>query len=93
MSAATINQGGAFKFRATHVGSDTTLAKIISLVEDASATKAPIARLADKISGVFVPIVIAIAFIVTAVWLITGSNFEFALAMGITVLVIFVLVH
>ena len=88
VSAATINQAGAFKFRATHVGSDTTLAKIISLVEDASATKAPIARLADKISGVFVPIVIAIAIIATAVWLITGANFEFALAMGITVLVI-----
>ncbi|MGI6143813.1 MAG: heavy metal translocating P-type ATPase [bacterium] len=88
VSTATINQGGAFKFRATHVGADTTLAKIIALVEDASATKAPIARLADKISAVFVPIVIAIAVVATAGWLIAGASFEFALSMGITVLVI-----
>ncbi|MFY9417347.1 MAG: heavy metal translocating P-type ATPase, partial [bacterium] len=88
VSTATINQGGAFKFRATHVGADTTLAKIIALVEDASATKAPIARLADKISAVFVPIVIAIAVLATAAWLLAGASFEFALSMGITVLVI-----
>jgi len=88
VSTGTINQGGAFKFRATHVGAETTLAKIIALVEDASASKAPIARLADQISGVFVPVVIVIAVVATAGWLIAGASFEFALSMGITVLVI-----
>jgi Cu+-exporting ATPase len=88
VSAATINQGGAFKFRATHVGAETTLAKIIALVEDANATKAPIARLADKISAIFVPLVISIALLTTVVWLLAGASFEFALSMGITVLVV-----
>ena len=88
VSAATINHMGAFRFKATHVGSDTTLAKIIALVEDANATRAPIARLADTISGVFVPIVIGIAIITVVVWLFAGASFEFALAIGITVLVI-----
>ncbi|NMB36079.1 MAG: heavy metal translocating P-type ATPase [Firmicutes bacterium] len=88
VSAATINQTGAFKFRATHVGAETTLAKIIALVEDANATKAPVARLADKISAIFVPLVIGIAVITTAGWLLAGAGFEFALSMGITVLVI-----
>ncbi len=88
VSAATINQTGAFKFRATHVGADTTLAKIIALVEDANATKAPVSRLADKISAIFVPLVIGIAVITTAGWLFAGATFEFALSMGITVLVI-----
>ncbi|HHU76510.1 MAG TPA: cadmium-translocating P-type ATPase, partial [Firmicutes bacterium] len=88
VSAATINQAGAFKFRATHVGEETTLAKIIALVEDANATKAPVARLADKISAIFVPTVIGIALLTTAAWLIAGAGFEFALSMGITVLVI-----
>ncbi|MGI5875797.1 MAG: heavy metal translocating P-type ATPase [Dethiobacteria bacterium] len=88
VSAATINQAGAFKFRATHVGAETTLAKIIALVEDANATKAPIARLADKISAIFVPSVIGIALLASVIWLITGAGFEFALSMGITVLVV-----
>lgn len=88
VSAATVNQAGAFKFRATHVGADTTLAKIIALVEDANATKAPIASLADKISGIFVPLVIGIALLAAAGWLFAGAGFEFALSVGITVLVI-----
>ncbi|NLJ56363.1 MAG: heavy metal translocating P-type ATPase [Firmicutes bacterium] len=88
VSAATINQGGAFKFRATHVGAETTLAKIIALVEDANATKAPVARLADTISGIFVPVVISIAVLTAAGWLLGGATFEFALSMGITVLVV-----
>lgn len=88
VSAATINLSGTFKFRATHVGQDTTLAKIIALVEDANATKAPIAKLADKISAVFVPVVMSIALIATAGWLFAGYSFEFALSIGISVLVI-----
>jgi len=88
VSAATINRSGAFRFRATEVGVDTTLAKIISLVEEASATRAPIARLADQISAVFVPVVMAIALIATAGWLFAGQSFEFALSIGISVLVI-----
>jgi Cu+-exporting ATPase len=88
VSAATLNQAGAFKFRATHVGADTTLAKIIALVEDANATKAPIARLADKISAIFVPVVMSIALLATAGWLFAGASFEFALSMGITVLIV-----
>ena len=86
--AATINKTGYFRFRAEKVGDDTTLAKIIQLVEDANATKAPIAKLADKISGVFVPVVISIAIITVLVWLFMGFSFEFALSLGITVLVI-----
>ncbi len=86
--AATINKTGYFKFRAEKVGDDTTLAQIIQLVEDANATKAPIAQLADRISAVFVPTVIAIALTTTAVWLVLGQPFVFALSMGITVLVI-----
>ena len=88
MSAATINQSGFFKFRATQIGEDTTLAKIIALVEDANATKAPIAKLADKISAVFVPVVMSIALIATLVWLFAGHSFEFALSIGISILVI-----
>lgn len=86
--AATINKTGYFQFRAEKVGDDTTLAKIIQLVEDANATKAPIAKMADKISGVFVPVVIAIAIVTVIVWLLMGYDFEFALSLGITVLVI-----
>jgi len=86
--AATINKTGFFKFKAQKVGDDTTLAKIIQLVEDASSSKAPIAKLADKISGIFVPIVITIAVLATIVWLILGASFEFALSIGIAILVI-----
>lgn len=86
--AATINKTGAFTFRAEKVGDDTTLAQIIRLVEDANATKAPIAKLADKISSVFVPAVLAIAAVAASVWLLLGYPFDFALSMGITVLVI-----
>lgn len=86
--AATINKTGFFKFKAERVGDDTTLAQIIQLVEDASSSKAPISKLADKISGIFVPIVIAIALISTIVWLSLGQSFEFALSIGISVLVI-----
>ena len=86
--AATINKTGYFKFKAEKVGDDTTLAQIIKLVEDANSTKAPIAKLADKISGIFVPVVIAIAILTSILWMVSGQSFEFALAMGITVLVI-----
>ncbi|HWP51279.1 MAG TPA: heavy metal translocating P-type ATPase [Clostridia bacterium] len=86
--AATINKTGYFKFEAQKVGDDTTLAQIIRLVEEAGSSKAPIAKLADKISGIFVPVVIAVALIATAVWLATGQSFEFALSIGIAVLVI-----
>ncbi len=86
--AATINKTGSFQFRAEKVGDDTTLAKIIQLVEDANSTKAPIAKLADKISGIFVPTVIAIAILTVVVWMLMGYDFEFALSLGITVLVI-----
>lgn len=86
--AATINKAGFFKFRATKVGSDTTLAQIIRLVEDASASKAPIAKMADKISGVFVPVVICIAAAATIIWLLLGQTPEFAISIGISVLVI-----
>ncbi len=85
---ATVNKSGFFKFKATKVGENTTLAQIIKLVEEAGGSKAPIAKLADKVSGVFVPIVIAIAVITAAVWLILGYPFSFALTMGISVLVI-----
>lgn len=86
--SATINRNGTFKMVATKVGNDTTLSQIIKLVDNASNTKAPIARLADKVSGVFVPIVIAIALVTFAVWLISGATPDFSLSMGITVLVI-----
>ncbi|MBO6040672.1 MAG: heavy metal translocating P-type ATPase, partial [Oscillospiraceae bacterium] len=88
VSAATINQSGYLRCRATRVGQDTTLAQIIHMVSDAAATKAPIARIADKVSGVFVPAVIGIAAVVIAGWLLTGQSLSFALARGISVLVI-----
>ncbi len=86
--AATINQSGYIRFRATKVGDDTTLAQIIRLVEEASASKAPIAKLADKVSGIFVPVVMIIALLSAVIWLLTGATFEFALSIGIAVLVI-----
>lgn len=85
---ASINKSGYFKFEAQNVGDDTTLSQIIRLVEEASSSKAPISKLADKISSIFVPVVIAIAVIATVVWLIMGATFEFALSIGIAVLVI-----
>ncbi|WP_053982859.1 heavy metal translocating P-type ATPase [Niameybacter massiliensis] len=85
---ASMNKTGTFKFKAVHVGSDTTLSQIIKLVEDASGSKAPIAKLADQISSVFVPVVIGIAIVATIVWLFLGAPFEFALSIGISVLVI-----
>ena len=85
---ATINKGGFVKLKATKVGEDTAFAKIIALVEEASATKAPIAKLADKIAGIFVPIIMGIALITFIAWIITGASFEFALSSAITVLVI-----
>lgn len=88
VSAATLNQSGFIKCRATRVGEDTTLSQIIQMVSDAAATKAPIAKIADKVSGVFVPTVIAIAIITMAVWLLLGQSVGFALARGISVLVI-----
>lgn len=86
--SATINKTGFFKFRATKVGDDTTLAQIIRLVEEASSSKAPIAKIADKIAGIFVPIVMVIALIATIVWLLMGYSFEFAMSIGIAVLVV-----
>ncbi|MEE3491826.1 heavy metal translocating P-type ATPase [Ruminococcus sp.] len=86
--SATINQNGYLKCRATRVGEDTTLSQIIRTVYEASATKAPIARIADKVSGVFVPVVIGIALITFIIWLITGAEFAYALERGISVLVI-----
>lgn len=86
--SATINKTGAFKFKATRIGDDTTLAQIIRLVEEASSSKAPIAKMADKISGIFVPVVIVIAIAAFAVWMLLGYPFEFALTIGIAVLVI-----
>ena len=88
VSAATVNQSGYLKCRATRVGEDTTLAQIIKMVSDAAATKAPIAKVADKVSGVFVPTVLTIAAVTVAVWLILGQSFGYALARGISVLVI-----
>ena len=88
VSAATVNQSGFLKCRAERVGEDTALSKIIKTVSDAAATKAPIAKIADKVSGVFVPAVITIAVITTIVWLLIGREFPFALARGISVLVI-----
>ena len=88
VSAATVNQVGFLRCEATRVGEDTTLSQIIRMVSDAAATKAPIAKVADKVSGVFVPVVIAIAAVTTVVWLLLGQRFGFALARGISVLVI-----
>ena len=85
---ATINKTGFFKFKAQKIGQDTTLAQIIKLVEEASSSKAPISKLADKISGIFVPTVIAIAIVAIITWLLLGQSFEFALSIGIAVLVI-----
>lgn len=86
--AATLNKTGFLTFRASRVGEQTTLSQIIRLVEDASASKAPIAKLADRVAGVFVPIVLGIALLTTIIWLIAGQTFTFALSCGITVLVI-----
>lgn len=88
VSAATLNQSGFLKCEALRVGEDTTLSQIIQMVSDAAATKAPIAKIADRVSGVFVPAVITIALITIAVWLIAGQSVGFALARGISVLVI-----
>ena len=88
VSAATINQAGYIRCEATRVGEDTTLSQIIRMVSDAAATKAPIAKIADRVSGVFVPVVISIAVITTLIWLLAGREFGFALARGISVLVI-----
>lgn len=86
--AATINKNGFIKFRAEKVGKDTTISQIIKLVDEASASKAPIAKLADKIAGIFVPVVMLIALIATLGWLWAGAGFEFALSIGISILVI-----
>ncbi len=86
--SATINKSGYFKMKASKVGEDTTINQIIRLVDEASSSKAPIAKLADKIAGVFVPVVIGIAVLAAIVWLIAGATFEFALSTGIAVLVI-----
>ena len=86
--SGTINKNGYFKMKTTKVGKDTTLAQIIKLVEEAGNSKAPIARLADKVSGVFVPIVITLAVLATIFWIFQGQSFEFALSIGIAVLVI-----
>ena len=88
VSAATVNQAGYIRCEALRVGEDTTLSQIIRMVSDAAATKAPIAKVADKVSGVFVPAVIAIALVTTVVWLLLGRSLGFALARGISVLVI-----
>ena len=88
VSAATTNQSGYIKCKATRVGEDTTLAQIIQMVSDAAATKAPIAKIADKVSGIFVPAVITIAVVTIIVWLLVGQTIGFALARGISVLVI-----
>ncbi|WP_294653750.1 heavy metal translocating P-type ATPase [uncultured Ruminococcus sp.] len=88
VSAATINQSGFLRCEATRIGEDTTLSQIIRMVSDAAATKAPIAKIADKVSGIFVPAVIAIAIVTIAVWLLVGQTVGYALARGISVLVI-----
>ena len=88
LSSGSVNQSGWLKARATRVGEDTTLNQIIKLVSDAAATKAPIAKTADKVSGIFVPAVICIAVLVTGIWLLLGRDFGYALARGISVLVI-----
>lgn len=86
--SASLNKAGVFQFRAVKVGEDTTLSQIIRLVEDASASKAPIAKLADRVSGVFVPIVMGIALLTVVIWLLAGKPFDFAFSCGISVLVI-----
>ncbi|MBQ7860375.1 MAG: heavy metal translocating P-type ATPase, partial [Faecalibacterium sp.] len=88
VSAGTMNQSGFLTCRATRIGQDTTISQIIKMVEDAAATKAPIAKIADKVSGVFVPAVISIALVTLVIWLLAGQSFGFALARGISVLVI-----
>ena len=88
VSAATVNQSGFLRCQATRVGEDTTLSQIIRMVSDAAATKAPISKVADKVSGVFVPVVISIAAVTIMIWLLVGESFGFALARGISVLVI-----
>jgi len=88
VAAATVNRTGSLKFRADRVGQDTTLAGIIRLVEEAGSSKAPISRLADKIAGIFVPVVMTIAVIAAVIWLLVGESFEFAMTIGIAVLVI-----
>ncbi len=88
VSAATVNQSGFLRCRATRVGEDTTLSQIIQMVSDAAATKAPIAKIADRVSGVFVPAVITVAAVTTLIWLLAGESAGFALSMGISVLVI-----
>ena len=88
VSAATVNQSGFLRCRATRVGEDTTLAQIIQMVSDAAATKAPIAKIADRVSGIFVPAVLGIAAVTTVVWLLLGQGIGYALARGISVLVI-----
>lgn len=85
---ATINRSGIFTMKATKIGNDTALSQIIRLVDEATSSKAPIAKMADKVSGIFVPVVIAIAVLSTIVWLVLGQSFEFALSIGISVLVI-----
>lgn len=86
VSAATVNQSGFLKCEAARVGEDTTLSQIIQMVSDAAATKAPIAKIADKVSGVFVPTVIGIAIVTLIVWLVAGKPVGFALARAISVL-------
>ncbi len=88
VAAATVNRTGSLKFRADRVGQDTTLAGIIRLVEEAGSSKAPISRLADRIAGIFVPVVMTIAVVAAVIWLLAGESFEFALTIGIAVLVI-----
>lgn len=88
VTGATVNRAGYFQMKADRIGEDTTLSQIIRLVEEASGSKAPIAKLADKVSGIFVPVVITIAVITIIVWLLSGATFSFALASGIAVLVI-----
>ncbi len=88
VSAATVNQSGFIKCEAARVGEDTTLSQIIRMVSDAAATKAPIAKIADRVSGIFVPAVISISILTTIIWLLTGHEFGYALARGISVLVI-----
>ncbi len=88
VSAATINQAGYIRCRATRIGEDTTLSQIIRMVSDAAATKAPIAKLADKVSGIFVPTVMSIALVTLIVWLAVGQTVGFALGRAISVLVI-----
>ena len=86
--SATINKNGSFKYKASKVGEETTLSQIVKLIEDAGNSKAPIARIADKVSAVFVPIVLAISLITAIIWLAVGQSFEFALSNAIAVLVI-----